>query len=345
MFESLHGIAEHVLCALERKLELVVVPPATRDTNQVHEDDAANNVSSSLAADSVFASNGDQPKQTAPKNTRGWFQRNLGPTATASQWHMKRFVERTAVKEVPGPVETHPNDVGVLLPMHTDPSLISVVIHDNSGQQQDTDAYSDYDNDGDGNCNGRDSSNTTTSKPNNEFCGARGLQYYHPPEKKWKEVEAHGHAVATIFVGSVLAYLTCGKYPAAKHRVIEDENSRERQQEQQQQPEDDDSMQRHQQQRRGRMAATLFVRPQPSAVLTVPLPSPWLLRQLEKEDQQVLPKEGEDDSRTSKKLHPKAFVRKQSSPPITFEAWLKRVAKNYEKQTKKKKSKTLKQGG
>ena len=78
MFESLHGIAEHVLCALERKLELVVVPPATRDTNQVHEDDAANNVSSSLAADSVFASNGDQPKQTAPKNTRGWFQRNLG---------------------------------------------------------------------------------------------------------------------------------------------------------------------------------------------------------------------------------------------------------------------------
>ena len=76
MFGSLHGIAEHVLFALERKLELVVVPPATRDTNQVHEDDAAT-VSSSLA-DSVLASNGDQPKQTAPKNTRGWFQRNLG---------------------------------------------------------------------------------------------------------------------------------------------------------------------------------------------------------------------------------------------------------------------------
>merc|ERR1712078_158389 len=118
--------------------------------------------------------------------------------------------------------------------------------------------------------------------------GALGLQYYHPKEKQWEEPEAHGHLVATIFIGSVLAHLTCGKcFPAAKHRVIETI--------------DDPSTAEKGPQR---MAATLFVRPQPSALLHVPLPSPWLRQQIEEERAQKAndaTNDGADANSTSKK--------------------------------------------
>ena len=71
------------------------------------------------------------------------------------------------------------------------------------------------------------------------------------------EVEFHGHAVATVFVGSVLSYITGGLFPGAKHRVVYLPCSSA-----QENPE--------------RVAATLFVRPRGDAILAVP-PSPLLI--------------------------------------------------------------------
>lgn len=217
--------------------------------------------------------------------------------------------------------------------MHTDPSLISVVIHD-SDDENDKNEY-----------------NTT---PSNERSGALGLQYYHPREKQWMEPEAHGHSVATIFVGSVFAYLTAGHFPAAKHRVVEkidcnrQHNRRPRKQQEQQQSEF--------QLRKQRMAATLFVRPQPSALLQTPLPSPWLLQQIEEKEKQHQQKQQKEevcknesninanannrDKNSSKIISSKKKKPSSPKPPITFDAWLKRVAKNYEKQKKKRNNKT-----
>lgn len=271
MYWSLHGIADRVLLAIEAQLEL-------------DEEKSATSVES-----------GNQGI--------GWFQRHLGPTDTASQWHMKRFVieeEKTndASVENEQSASTLRTETGerITLPMHTDPSLISIVIHDeqhDEGSQESADL-------------------STYEAP-----GALGLQYFHPKEKTWKEPEAHGHLVATVFVGSVLAHLTCGKYPAAKHRVVETTKP---------QGEENDA--------KKRMAATLFVRPQPSALLQVPLPSPWLLQQIEKEQKEI---ENDGESTTKKKSK-----RSVTKPPITFDAWLKRVAKNYEKQKKRQSNKNKK---
>jgi len=288
MFYSLHGIVDYVLFAIERKLELVSEQQqqqqqrSTTQNNQSDDDDDTNN-------------NNDS------NQTIGWFQQHLGPTDTSSQWHIKRFVE---MEEDNGEEENIINNDNnksssllteegerISLPMHTDPSLISVVIHDDSG----------------------DSGRNSTLEGGGS--GALGLQYYHPRERKWFEPDEHGHGVATIFVGSVLAHLTSGRFPAAKHRVIEKQQQQRQQQQQQQQ----------------RMAATLFVRPQPSALLRVPLPSPWLIQQIQKEED-----ERHDDGENSSSNTSKKKKKPLSKPPITFDAWLKRVAKNYEKQKKKK---------
>lgn len=269
MFWSLHGIADRVLLAIETQMEL----------------------SDSL----VEESNYDGYKEQAV----GWFQRHLGPTQTASQWHMKRFVveeedenvdQSKTMNNVADALRTETGE-RITLPMHTDPSLISVVIHDS------------YEN------GVAIENNDVVAK---EAPGALGLQYFHPKEKEWKEPEAHGHLVATVFVGSVLAHLTCGKYPAAKHRVVE---RREREGIEWPLPK--------------RMAATLFVRPQPSALLRVPLPSPWLLQQIKEEEEEPENNSG-GQSKKKKSL---------TKPPVTFDAWLKRVAKNYEKQKKRQKKK------
>ena len=66
--------------------------------------------------------------------------------------------------------------------------------------------------------------------------------------------------------------------------------------------------------------------PQPSALLRVPLPSPWLLQQIKVEEAE---KENGTDSGSNKKK------KSLTKPPITFDAWLKRVAKKYEKQKKR----------
>jgi len=188
-----------------------------------------------------------------------WFESIMGPTNKSSQWHIKRYVSPTTAEIMASRKQTQTceektNDKGdngsskelfTWLPVHTDPSLISIVLHDVPGKNE----------------------------------NAMGLQYQAPvksphaaisKESKaskavveartkwtWKEVEFHGHAVATVFVGSVLSYITGGLFPGAKHRVVYLPCSSA-----QENPE--------------RVAATLFVRPRGDAILAVP-PSPLLI--------------------------------------------------------------------
>jgi isopenicillin N synthase-like dioxygenase len=213
--QSLHEIAQHVLLALERKLEL-------------------------------------------PQN---WFQQTLVPSDNCSQWHIKRFVntyqKQQEVQTCNGGYSTQSNDKvvvdeddDILLPMHTDPSIISVVIHDRPGTNP----------------------------------GAMGLQYFAATtensnnKRMWVEVPSHGHAIATILCGSVLSHITGRNWPCVKHRVVHSPGGGAD---------------------RSRMAATLFLRPQPNALLQVP-PSKYL------------------EGVTLKKT-------------IDFHTWNSRVSKNYMK--------------
>jgi isopenicillin N synthase-like dioxygenase len=141
----------------------------------------------------------------------GWFQRTFHPQEDHSQWHLKRYVIDT-----PRNAKNRDVQESVLLPQHTDPSLLSVVVLDQPGMQT----------------------------------NAMGLQLYQNipglDQRGWTELPFSGHAVAIIFVGSVLSYITGGKCQSAKHRVIHVDGVNER------------------------MAATFFLRPKGSAVLVVP---------------------------------------------------------------------------
>lgn len=108
-----------------------------------------------------------------------YFRNELGPTDTSSQWHMKRYDIHSEEESLDG---------SEILPMHTDPSLISIVILDASEVQM----------------------------------GGMGLQVYQT-DRTWKEIIRHGHGIAIIFVGSVLSHLIKDKsiFPAAKHRVVQ----------------------------------------------------------------------------------------------------------------------------
>jgi isopenicillin N synthase-like dioxygenase len=137
----------------------------------------------------------------------GWFQETLGPTSSHSQWHVKEYVPPD-------------DDNDEWLPMHTDPSLISILVHDAPGKYE----------------------------------GAMGLEYQalasSPDGKReWLEIPHHGHAVATVLVGSVLSYVTGGRVKSCKHRVVGKSEERRR------------------------IAATLFLRPRGTAPMVVP-PSP-----------------------------------------------------------------------
>ncbi|KAL3782400.1 hypothetical protein HJC23_005448 [Cyclotella cryptica] len=113
-----------------------------------------------------------------------YFKTALGPTDNSSQWHMKRYVVDSSSLERQ---RQGSNETLTLLPVHTDPSLISVVVVDQRGV------------------------NT----------GGMGLEVFHSKTCTWEEISHHGHAIAIIFVGSVLSHLTPGQsFPAAKHRVV-----------------------------------------------------------------------------------------------------------------------------
>ena len=123
----------------------------------------------------------------------GWFESELGPIADHSQWHVKRYRPEARSEHAVSVAGTSAAtaaagrvDARVLLPVHTDPSLISVIIHDAPGVSR----------------------------------GARGLEVLsRGGAGEWTEVPAHGHAVAVVFAGSVLDRITGGAYPAARHRV------------------------------------------------------------------------------------------------------------------------------
>lgn len=113
----------------------------------------------------------------------GWFEKNFGPTRKHSQWHLKRFVETAD----PNQKESH------WLPAHTDPSLISIVIHDRIDSQE----------------------------------GGYGLEYKDASSSsKWEPVAKSGHAVAIVMVGSVLSQITGGLFPACRHRISQQPGER-----------------------------------------------------------------------------------------------------------------------
>jgi hypothetical protein len=238
----LHHIAEQVLVALERKLHLPL----------------------------------------------GWFQEHYGPTRTNSQWHIKEYVvipttnsllsESTAAPvaassggdqhqyQVEEIWSNHQQQATAMwLPVHTDPSLISVLIHDVPMHLANS--------------------------------GAQGLQYYHQLSNDispWHEIPLAGHGVAVILVGSVLHAVTGGYFPAAKHRVVHSGPLT--------MTESSITTRNNNNVSPSRMAATLFVRPAPTAKLMVP-PSPFLRHVPTKRN-------------------------------VTFAEWNARVARNYQKNCK-----------
>lgn len=158
-----------------------------------------------------------------------WFESALGPSGSSSQWHVKRFTEPEEAGSGSGSGADGDGDSAVpgssgegyeWLPVHTDPSLVSIVLHDVPGANE----------------------------------GGMGLQCQHQAApgtragpREWREVPLHGHAVATVLVGSVLSYITGGLFPGARHRVVYRPALP-----------------------RSRMAATLFLRPRGDAALSVP---------------------------------------------------------------------------
>jgi isopenicillin N synthase-like dioxygenase len=137
----------------------------------------------------------------------GYFERELGPIKAHSQWHIKRY--RPDLSRLTTTCEGK----AVLLPTHTDPSLLSLVVHD---------------------------------RPVGSV-GGMGLEHL-LPTGVWSEVPTSGHGIATCFVGSVLDKITGGRLRGAKHRVAL--------------PPDTVTTEG-----RGRVVATFFFRPAPSARL------------------------------------------------------------------------------
>lgn len=125
-----------------------------------------------------------------------WFQENLEYDGDYSQWHLKRYVYDS---EPPAYTASSEGDEDtILLPSHTDPSLLSVVVLDQPGIQ----------------------------------AGGMGLQVYQQvsgqDQRVWTELPQHGHGVAIIFVGSVLSYMTGNIYPSPRHRVIRKDTVKDR---------------------------------------------------------------------------------------------------------------------
>ena len=112
-----------------------------------------------------------------------WFESSLGPLKDSSQWHMKRYRPEAA----PQHAVTSDGKL-VLLAVHSDPSLVSLIFHDRPGCSP----------------------------------GAMGLECQvtgSDGKLAWSPIASHGHSVVTILAGSVLDKLTCGVYRAVRHRV------------------------------------------------------------------------------------------------------------------------------
>jgi isopenicillin N synthase-like dioxygenase len=110
----------------------------------------------------------------------GWFEETYGDAEETAQWHVKVYNS--------GSISTTDEGVNVRLPVHTDPSLISVVLHDTPTRE-----------------------------------GGMGLEYLLTGKREWRSVSSCGHGRATVIVGSVMEKITGGRYKAARHRVVEEE--------------------------------------------------------------------------------------------------------------------------
>ena len=121
---------------------------------------------------------------------RGWFEASFGPIGDHAQWHVKRYRPEFVASN------------GVLLPVHTDPSLISVVAHDAPGVEE---------------------ARARAGVPGRLRLGRRCNR----KKGAWAEVPYHGHGVLTVFTGSVLDRITGGAFPAARHRVTKETNERD----------------------------------------------------------------------------------------------------------------------
>jgi isopenicillin N synthase-like dioxygenase len=226
----------------------------------------------------------------------GWFESTLGPLQQHSQWHVKRYVPEAALA-----VAVTDDGKHVLLPVHSDPSLISLVLHDAPAVQPGAmgleylvsgRASASADAVAEGSADG------TAGAPavglSSSVCVPTPCAPRPQPERtdeslgpRWQEVGWHGHGVVTVLSGSVLDRITGGAYRAVKHRVAVSDPQR----------------------LSGgkRVVATFFVRPAPQAMLVAP-PS------------ELLP----PSSRQAK--------------PMRFEAWRKKVADKYERHAAKERA-------
>jgi isopenicillin N synthase-like dioxygenase len=199
-------------------------------------------------------------------NSTTWFQQELGPFQSHSQWHIKRYVpvvEEGDDDDYNGNDNNNKGNTAPVewLPTHTDPSLISIVVY-----KPDSGAGLQYDHD---------------------------RQWYNVPTTTASSVEdaSSSNVVAVVLIGSVLQYMTSNYFSACRHRVMYSTA--------------EDGLRSNR-----RMAATMFVRPAPQALLSMP-PSPRL-----------------------------ADRRPRSS--MTFEQWNRKTARNYEKSQAAKKSRNTK---
>eukprot|EP00041_Stephanoeca_diplocostata_P004088 m.40770 g.40770 ORF g.40770 m.40770 type:complete len:393 (-) comp14854_c0_seq1:352-1530(-) len=131
---------------------------------------------------------------------RDFFETEYGPIKEHSQWHLKRYhpygppKETQASRKLPSGHQRTVDGRVVLLPVHTDPSLISLVVISRS---KDDDRCAVH------------------------FDGAMGLEYHDDtdPDTPWHNVLASGSGAVILFVGSVLHRISGGVFPATRHRV------------------------------------------------------------------------------------------------------------------------------
>ena len=168
-----------------------------------------------------------------------WFQHVMGPTREHSQWHVKEYMTPVYDKED----DITPQE---WLPAHTDPSLLSIVMHPHRPSKRTRTTLTHH--------------HTESVQPPRPW---QGLQFYHnqtwhdleePPEfhESLHHPEQAVPTTAVILVGSVLSALTGGAVRACRHRVVY----------RPEEPRDTNGG------RCRRAAVTLFGRPAPTAPMT-----------------------------------------------------------------------------
>jgi isopenicillin N synthase-like dioxygenase len=229
------------------------------------------------------------PRHGEEDKRNTYIQEHYGPTIDHSQWHLKRYTDPPDTlnqnhSEVRTPQQQDPV---VLLPSHTDPSLISIVVLDRPHIQSGAMGLQYLQR-----SNTFTNAATRTNNTNEHLASSSTSR-----KGEWVEIPYSGHDVAIVFVGSILQYITNGYFTAVKHRVVYKNECRT----------GVESMahlndtERAPLQRQ-RMAATLFCRPNPSALLET-VPSPFLI--------------GDGTP--------------QPPPTITFEEWMSKTSRNYQK--------------